>query len=459
MSKEYSKEYLKEDKIIRNKILSMIIPITGENVLQMTAGIVLMAMVGRIDAYAVGAIGIATVLYRILWGIFKGIATGTSVLVAQCHGANNFKKLKSVSEQSFIISIGAAIMFQQILFWFAEPLLTVFNPNPDLLINGTLYLKTISWSLPFAAIILLVSGILQGMGNARTPMVAVGILNIVNIVAGFILITGKVGIHSLGLKGAGYAYNTAYVVSALFGIIMLFGKNGIIRKMEGNLGFKLKSDEAKMILKLGLPTSFETAFWQAASIFLTRAILTYGELAYSAYQLGLQAESISYMPATGFGVAATTFIGYALGSKDKELGKKYLNQLIRYTIVVTIFAGGILIIFPKQIMALLVKESEVIQIGSMYLLVMGITQLPQNISGVLNGALRGAGYAKVPMINAGIGLWLIRVPFVMLMAYVFKADIIWIWIGIGIDMCWRLVYSYFYFKKKDIFEQDALVIE
>ena len=73
------------------------------------------------------------------------------------------------------------------------------------------------------------------------------------------------------------------------------------------MSFKLKPDEAKMILKLGLPTSFETSFWQAASIFLTRAILTYGELAYSAYQLGLQAESISYMPATGFGVAATTF--------------------------------------------------------------------------------------------------------------------------------------------------------
>lgn len=450
---------LDENKIIKNKILSMILPITGENVLQMTAGIVLMAMIGRIDAYAVGAIGIATVLYRILWGIFKGIATGTSVLVAQSHGANNYKKLKSVAEQSFIISLGTAIVFQQLLFWFAKPLLTVFNPNPDLLLNGVLYLKIISWSLPFAAVILLVAGILQGMGNARTPMIAVGILNIVNIAVGFILVTGKVGIPSLGLRGAGYAYNAAYITSALFGIIMLFGKNGIISNMGDKLDFKFKSDEALMILKLGLPTSFETSFWQAASIFLTRAILTYGELAYSAYQLGLQAESISYMPATGFGVAATTFVGYALGSKDKELGKKYLKQLIKYTIIVTIFAGGVLILFPKQIMGILVKESEVIRIGAMYLFVMGVTQLPQNISGVLNGALRGAGYAKVPMINAGIGLWIIRVPFVLAMAYIFKADILWIWIGIGIDMCFRLVFSYLYFKRKDIFEKDALILD
>ncbi|MDR7856546.1 MATE family efflux transporter [Tissierella sp.] len=452
-----AERYLDENKVIRNKILSMILPITGENVLQMTAGIVLMAMIGRYDAYAVGAIGIATVLYRILWGIFKGIATGTSVLIAQSYGAGNYNKLKSIAEQSFIISIGAAIVFQQLLFWFARPLLTVFNPQAELLANGEIYLKIISWSLPFAAIILLVSGILQGMGNARTPMVAVGLLNIVNIIAGFVLITGKVGIESMGLRGAGYAYNMAYISAASFGLIMLFGRRGILTNIGDKLKLKFKGNEALMILKLGLPTSFETSFWQAASIFLTRAILTYGELAYSAYQLGLQAESISYMPATGFGIAATTFIGQALGSKDREIGKKYLNKLIRYTIVITIFAGGVLIFFPSQIMSLLTKEPEVIRVGAMYLFVMGLTQLPQNISGVLNGALRGAGYAKVPMFNAGIGLWLIRVPFVLTMAFVFKADILWIWVGIGLDMCFRLLFSYIYFKRKDIFEAEILV--
>jgi len=454
-----AEKHVDENKLIRNKILSMILPITGENVLQMTAGLVLMALIGRIDAYAVGAIGIATVLYRILWGIFKGIATGTSVLVAQSYGASNYKRLKSVAEQSFIITIVSAIIFQQILFWFAGPLLTVFNPKPELLANGTLYLKIISWSLPFAAIILLVSGILQGMGNARTPMIIVGMLNIVNIVSGLILIIGKFGIKSLGLRGAGYSYNIAYIVAAILGIIVLFGRKGVLTNISGKTKFEFKPKEAAMILKLGLPTSFETSFWQAASIFITRAILTYGDLAYSAYQLGLQAESISYMPATGFGVAATTFIGQTLGSKDIELGKKYLNRLIRYTIIITIFAAGVLIIFPKQIMGILVKEPEVIRIGAMYLFVMGVTQLPQNISGVLNGALRGAGYAKVPMINAGIGLWIIRVPFVLTMAFILKADILWIWIGIGLDMCFRLIFSYLYFKRKDIFETDILVVE
>jgi len=444
---------LQENTTIRKRILSMILPITLENILQMTAGLVLMAMIGRIDAIAVGAIGIATVLYRILWGIFKGIATGTSVLVAQSYGANNYKKLKSVTEQAFIITFVISILLQQLLFWFARPLLLIFNPSADLLANGTIYLKIISFSLPFAAVILLVAGVLQGMGNAKTPMFSIAILNIINIVFGYIFIF----LREMGLRGAGYAYNIAYISAALFGINILFSNNGVITNVGGRFEFKFNLKEALTILALGLPTSFETVFWQGASIFITRAILTYGEIAYAAYQLGLQAESISYMPAAGFGIAATTFIGQALGSRDNETGKKYLRQLVKYTIILTIFAGGALTFFPRPIMSLLTKDQEVIRIGAMYLVVMGLTQLPQNISGVLNGALRGAGYARVPMINAGIGLWIIRVPFILIVAYVFKANILWIWIGIGIDMSFRLLFSYGYFKKKNIWEKEALV--
>lgn len=444
-----------DDKLIRNRILSMILPITVENILQMTTGLVLMAMVGRINPIAVGAIGIATVFYKIIWGIFKGIATGTSVLVAQSYGANNYIKLKSVSEQSFIISLGIAIILQQVIYWNAGLFLKVFSPSPELLASGELYLKTISWSLPFAAIILLVAGILQGMGNAKTPMITVGILNIVNIIFGYVLIF----VVKLELKGAGYAYNIAYISASIFGLIMLFGRRGILTNKVGKFQFKFNYAESLTILRLGLPTSFETVFWQGASIFLTRAILTYGETAYAAYQLGLQAESISYMPATGFGIAATTFIGQALGSRDKELGKRYLKQLIKFTIIITIFAGGALIFFPKAIMGILTNEKEVIAIGAIYLIVMGFAQLPLNVSGVLNGALRGAGYVKIPMISAGLGLWLIRVPFSLLMTYVFKADIIWIWIAIGLDMCFRFVFSFIYFKKRDIMEQESLTIE
>src|SRR5690606_22858564 len=126
--------------------------------------------------------------------------------------------LRSVSEQALILSIGFSILLQQILFWNAKGLISIFNPTSNLLSDGVLYVKIISWSLPFAAIILLVAGVLQGMGNAKIPMIIVAILNLVNILFSYILIFGKFGCPQLGLKGAGIAYNISYIVAALIGL-------------------------------------------------------------------------------------------------------------------------------------------------------------------------------------------------------------------------------------------------
>ncbi len=228
--------------------------------------------------------------------------------------------------------------------------------------------------------------------------------------------------------------------------------------MGGKFTFSFKLKEVIPIYKVGLPTSFETIFWEVAAIFLAKAILTYGEIAYAAYQLGLQAEAISYMPAAGFGVAATTFLGHAIGSQDKEQGKKYIRQLIKWTSILTIFTGGVLLIFPSQIMRLLTNDIQVIEIGAMYLFIMGgIVQLPQNINGVLNGALRGAGYSKIPMVVAILGLWLIRVPLSLLVAYVLNKSITFIWIAFGLDLVFRFIVSLIIFKRKNIYESKSLI--
>jgi len=443
-----------DDKKVRKKILSMTLPITAENILQMTAGVVSMAMVGRIDSVAVGAIGMSNILFRIIWAVLKGIGTGNSVFVAQSFGAGNHGKLKDTTEQAFILALGISMIFQQLIYWNTESLIGIFNPTPALLAGGTMYLRILSWSLPFTAIILLTAGILQGMGNAKTPMIIVGILNGVNIVFSYVLIFGKFGLPELGLRGAAIAYNISYGIAALMGLIVLFGKNGTFAKLGG--GFKLRFNRTQSIrlIRFAIPTSFEMSFWQFASIIITRAVLTYGEVAYAAYQLGLQAESISYMPAAGFGIAASTFVGQSVGSRDSEMGKTYMKHLIRLSLVVTSVAGGLMIVLPSQIMRAFSNDPEIIAVGAVYLFIMGLLQIPQNLAGLLNGALRGAGYPKASMINVGVGLWLVRVPLVLFMTYVMDAGIEWIWIMMGVDLLVRFILAVFTYRRKNIFNSE-----
>ena len=442
---------------IRKKIMSLILPITVESVLQMTAGLVSTAMVGRLSTTSIGAIGISMRITQIIWALFKGITTGASVFVAQAYGAGNYKKLKIVIQQTLLSTIILVVILQQLIFWKADLFLSIFH-KPSLMESGLLYLKTVSWGLPFMAIMLVVAAVLQGTGNGKTPMLIALIMNFANIVLNFALIFGNFGLPALGIKGAALGMIMAQFIGAMLGLYVLFNKNGVLAKLFNKSFFKINVKQIFSIYKVGLPTSFESIFWQVSAIILTQAILTYGETTYAAYQIGLQAESISYMPAVGFSVAATTFVGQALGTRDSDLGKKYLRETVKGSLLITIFTAGLLIFFPSVLMGLLTNNYEVIKVGAIYLLIMGIVQIPQNLSGVLNGALRGAGYTWVPMVVAFAGLIGIRIPLTCILAYKYNANIIFIWCVMGFDLIFRFFTSFLIYKTKDIYSKE-LVIE
>ncbi len=104
------------------------------------------------------------------------------------------------------------------------------------------------------------------------------------------------------LRGAAISTVLAQAIAALLGLWVLFSQDGILSYGTGENSLRLDKKEVVSIYKVGLPTAFESIFWQIAAIIITKAILSYGgEVAFAAYQVGLQAESISYMPAAGLG--------------------------------------------------------------------------------------------------------------------------------------------------------------
>lgn len=456
MGENVNKESLQE---MRKKIYAMILPITIASVLEMTTGLVSMAMIGRINAdssIAVDAIGISSRITQIVWALFKGITTGGAVFVAQAYGANNSKKLKFVIQQTLISSIIVVIILQQIIFWNANSILSIFNPSQHLLESGSVYLKTVSFGLPFLTIMLAVAASLQGMGNAKTPMLIAFMVNVINILFSFLLIFGHLGFSALGLRGAAIATVISQFCGAFVGLYILLNKNGVLSSYMNRNFFKINFKLIAEVYKIGIPTSMESIFWQVAAIILTKAILTFGETSFAAHQFGLQAESISYMPAAGFGIAATTFVGQALGAKNKEQGKAYLKETLKGTLGVTCVCSSILVFFPGLLMRMLTPNIEIINLGAKYLIIMGLVQIPQNISGVLNGALRGAGFTKVPMYVAAAGLWGIRVPLTLALTYIFHLSIIAIWIVMGFDLIVRFILSLTIYRRKDIYNRDLV---
>jgi putative MATE family efflux protein len=294
------------------------------------------------------------------------------------------------------------------------------------------------------------------MGNSKIPMFTTMLMNIVNMLAGYILIFGKLGITPMGVRGAALATVISQAAAAILGLYIIFNRKGVLKGFLNKKLLIIDKGQIAEVYRVGLPTSMESIFWQLAAIILTRAILTFGETAFAAHQLGLQAESISYMPAAGFGVVATALIGQALGAKDKDLARRYLRQILKWALCITTLGVIVLVGFPKVLMSALTDNKEIIELSSIYLILMGLVQLPQNTTAVLAGAMRGAGFTKVPMMVAGIGLWGVRVPLALLMTYVFKQTIVAIWVVMCVDLLFRFCVCFFYYRSKNIYESRLM---
>lgn len=444
-------EKVYDSKAIRKQIFFLIIPVMLENMFQMSAGLISAAMIGRLNPSLISAQGVCSRITGVLWCLFKGIGVGATVVIAHSRGEGDLAKCKKTFEQTVVTGCLIAIFMIIIFLLFSTNVLSFFTDNNDILYNAEKYLKIVIFTAPFLMIMAAVTGVFQACGNTKTPMYIAVIVNIINVIIGYLLIYGKFGFPELSLLGAAIALLISQACGALLGIYLLYNKkHGLFSTVINKDFLKIDLSIIKSVYSIGIPAAFETMFWQFSAIIMSKAILTYGEVTFAAYQLGLQAELMSEMPAVGVGIAATSLTANAIGKKDGTLLKIYTKQLIATSAAISLFSSMLIILFPGIFMDFFTNNPEIKAIGINYLIVMGFIQTPQNVSKVLNGTIRSAGYKNIPMIISFIGIWVVRVPLALIFTYVLKLDIVFIWLCMAIDQVFKCTISAIIFKVKKV---------
>ena len=440
-------------KVIKRDIYQIIIPMILENILQISANLVITAMVGRLLAKDISAQGICIRITDTLWCFYNGVAIGATVLIARAYGAGRHQDCRKIAEQTILTEMIIVFIFQVVLYFKAPLFLGFFSKDPQILSLAEGYMKTIIFEFPFVVITTVVTASFQGYGNTKIPMYIAVLMNVVNIVCGYCFIFGAFCIPGMGIKGAATALLTAQAVGAGTGLYLLYKKKGgLFRKVPSEHRFF--SFDKKCIYEIyttGIPAALETVFWQVSAIILSKVILFYGNQAFAAYQLGIQAEEITEMPAIGFSTASTTLAARAIGMQDEELRKVYFKEQLKVGVFISSITSVLLIFLPRFFMTLMTDKPELQAIGVVYVFVMGFIQIPQNLSRIYNGTIRAMGYKNAPMLVAGFGIWIVRIPLCMLAAYVLRLPLTIIWIIIAMDQVSRFLLSvglYYRINKK-----------
>lgn len=437
---------------MRKEIYALIIPIILENIFQVSAGLITVAMIGRLSPADISAQGLCMRITETLNALFRGVAIGVTVYIARAYGEKKTDKCFHVFQQALVSAVPLALLFGVILFMFPTPFLSFLTDKPHLLQIGSSYMQLTVCGLPFVTTMALVASTFQGHGNSKTPMMIAVLVNACNIILGYVLIFGIGSFGGLGINGAAIALALSQAIGAITGVVLLFfGPFKVFEPVQlRGIFSRWDMPYIKEIYTTGIPAAMESFFWQFSAIIMSKAILSYGEVCFSAYQIGIQAESITEMPAIGFSVAATALSAKAIGMKNRELFGSYFKEQMRLCTLISIVTSLLLILLPGVFMGLMTPNAEIQKVGVVYVFVMGFVQIPQNLSRILSGTLRAAGYKNTPMIISFIGIWLFRIPMALLVTYVLKLPPLFIWLCIALDQFLRITISALVFKKRNV---------
>lgn len=396
-----------KDNQIRKNILILILPIILENIFQVSANIVSTAMVGRLSPVDISAQGICFSISGVILVLVKGLSIGAALYISRAYGEKNYNKARDL----FVSGLGATLLLMLIIIGlilgYSHEFFTFMTDEASVITIALSYIKILVIGMPFVAIISFVTAVHQGFGDTKTPMSVAIFMNIINILLGYLLIFGLGPIKGLGIYGAGIALVSAQILSALLGLYLVFRKNGLFKQCGHESRGQFMMCHIKDIYTMGIPVSIESIFWQLSAIVMSKIILSYGQSYFAAYQLGIQAETLTELPAIGFGVAAVTLTSRAIGEKNQSLFRSYIHELVKLSAAISVVTSLLLIVLPKFFMSLFTNHSSLQEIGVLYIFVMGFIQIPQNLSRIFNGVIRSCGYKNTPMFIAGAGIWLL----------------------------------------------------
>ncbi len=376
----------------------------------------------RYSTESVASIGVASGVINPIFLFGIGLMMGVSPSLAMSRGEGTDDKETLFSIIIYALLVGGSLT---ILTLIANEFVPYFGFDPSLVPSIQQYISIVSWSFPFALLFQGIKEFLQAYDEVFMPnMLALGSV-VLNLIINFILVFGFAGFGGIGEVGLAYASLAIRIILA--GTILL-----LVWSKLSNLNF----DKLLVlnIFKFSLPIAF--MFFLEVLAFCTVTILSgvLGVTEAATNNIIMTLASIAFMIPLSISSAVSVKVGNAYGRKSLHDVRRYTQSSL---IIVLSFVGcsaSFFFFFPEQVMGLLSKDFDVIQLGIKLLLIVAIFQLFDGFQVLLTGVLRGLNSTHISSALVFMGYWLIGIPIGIYLAFYTDIGAEGLWIGLALSL-------------------------
>jgi putative MATE family efflux protein len=420
------------------EVRRLALPAILHQLLQTLVFVVDRAMLGHHAESSLAAMQIAGPLEWSVWSVFSAFTVGTIARVGRHVGAHRYDEARRAAW----VSLGFAVL-AGVLLASAAPLLldrlawAYPKASPVAIAEARAYL---AWTLSASPVVFVATAAIavqQASGDTRTPLAIGVVANAIHIALNRVLILGALGIPAMGARGAGLSTAVTFSLVAVLAMAALSrrGRAVSLRRAEthGESARGAYAREAREVLSVALPSLAERVLYHAGYVGFVLIITQLGDVPMAANQALISVESISFLSADGFGVAAAALVAQKLGAGRVEEAVRVTKISVVDAIVLLSVVGVVFLATRSVILPIFTPEADVIAAGAAAVPVLAFAQPFMATSVVVAEALRGGGFTRTVLCVSALSAFVVRLSCTWLFAITLGLGLTGVWMGSTAD--------------------------
>lgn len=408
-----------KDKEFYGPLLTVGAPVALQNLIAALLNMIDTVMIGGLGKTEIAAVGLANQVYFLLHLFLFGTYSGAAIFIAQFWGERDTKNIRRVMGVGLATGLFVSLVFFLVAVTIPGPVLSIFSPDPNVIFQGSRYLRIVGFSYIMAAVSFCFAFVLRCTGRALLP-VTISIFSLItNTALNYVLIYGRYGFPRLEVEGAAVATVTARLLEMMLITIIVYRRRLVpaakIRELT-DVTFAF----IKKFFQTTVPVILNETLW---AIGVTMFVLVYARLGtdvIAAINIFNTVERVSMVLFFGLSQACAVTVGHKIGAGKEREAFIFAGQYSVFGPLVGFLIGIGLIFSTDNILSVFQVSTEVTRISGEILKIYAFI-LPVKVFNLITivGTLRGGGDTRFSLFVDTTGLWLISVPLA------FLAGLVW----------------------------------
>ncbi len=376
-------------------LVNFTVPLVLGNLFQLTYNAVDSIIVGHfVGKEVLAAVGICNPISTLMILFLNGLCMGASILMGIQYGAKDYKTLHRQISTTMLSGVVFSFFLTLFCVVFAVPILHLLQVDASIMEMTRQYLRIIFMGLMFTFLYNFFSSTLRALGDSASPLYFLIISAVLNIFGDLFFVI----VLKAGSNGCAISTVLSEALCCLFCVIYIQKKVPILRLGKKWLVFD--SSLLKKTIAYGWASAMQQATVQMGKIAIQALVNTMGVSVAAAFAVVNRIDDFAITPEQNIAHAMTALMAQNKGAGKNDRMREGFRCGMILEIVYGVVVMVICLVFAGELMALFVKDEEVIGHGVIYLHLIAVMYILPAITNAIQGFFRGIGDLKVTLMSS-----------------------------------------------------------